>query len=474
MLSSASPVSGNAEKRVRVRKVTVKSTGSEKWMRSTANDTQTAVLSALALLDFDACALPPPTTLEQLFGRGGGGGGAHPKVFECVAWFLVNQVGNGSGCVQVLKQAWPVLDRAHAREFRNGFAKALELLKKSGAFPQSLLIRRSCFDDCRGERFEQIMLALANLAVSTVMKREYADFIEPVPIKLLEKTSYTTEDYLSFMDKLPAKFESDVKEWDSQTKEWLDYGAELSDNFTKVLIEMDQLSKQRTELEEGAPLLDGVHYADFKSLRRVHQSKLETVRRFWADTLDWMDANAENIEIIDSVLENRANQHILDGTEARLEIPQDLSEHFRSRMQRDRIAPYAEDGALNLTSVAKLWQYSVEHVGMIFNAAGLYDDAVLNETYSTITKELEMATGIQESSIEVRKRLLAEKEHLLASIASLKMERKSRQDITSDSTTSALKKALNQPSLMLAPVTPKLHIRDRLKKGGKVRLSTLR
>jgi hypothetical protein len=52
----------------------------------------------------------------------------------------------------------------------------LEALKKDGYLPMTLLLRRSYFDDCRGERFEQAILALAMHTLKTVLEREFEDF----------------------------------------------------------------------------------------------------------------------------------------------------------------------------------------------------------------------------------------------------------------------------------------------------------
>jgi hypothetical protein len=53
----------------------------------------------------------------------------------------------------MFQSCWPVMDRVQSREFRAITVKALEALKKDGHLPALLQIRKSYFDDCRGERY---------------------------------------------------------------------------------------------------------------------------------------------------------------------------------------------------------------------------------------------------------------------------------------------------------------------------------
>ncbi|TPX78623.1 hypothetical protein CcCBS67573_g00161 [Chytriomyces confervae] len=434
---------------------------------------QHAVLNALQLLRFSESERHRLVVgVDALFARGSMS--ANPKVFEAVAHFLLEVAAEAKEENVALQ--WPVIDR---RDFRNGFTKILETLKKTGALPAFLVIRRSCFDDCRGERYEQVMLALANYAVSSVMNN-HSDYALHIP---------PSQEILASADSLVDQFEELAVLRDEQIHTWINYGTKLSTDFTDALLEMDELSNTRKSLLDHPLIIDGHKYTTLEEIERIHGAKLKTVEALWHDTLSWIKTNEKNMETIASVLEDRNNKHSLHGDHVRFEIPQELSEKFRHDMQMDRIVPYKAAsttvllgsatadstsnmvaGDLDLVSMTKLWDYSVRYIHSALTENLLQDTEKVNYAYDQVVANLSSLNEVHQESKLVRSDLNVIQADLNSSIESLKTERKSRLCASPKQARQAgdpMRHALKSSSLTLAPETPKLNLRDRLNKKGK-------
>ncbi|KAI9092454.1 HAUS augmin-like complex subunit 6 N-terminus-domain-containing protein [Phlyctochytrium arcticum] len=86
------------------------------------------------------------------------------KAMTIVVYFLF-QVIDPVVAKERFSSCWPVVDRIQGRDFRTVTFRWLEALKKEGRLPPDTSIRRSYLDECRGDRFERLVLALSNLAL---------------------------------------------------------------------------------------------------------------------------------------------------------------------------------------------------------------------------------------------------------------------------------------------------------------------
>ncbi|KAI8919341.1 HAUS augmin-like complex subunit 6 [Powellomyces hirtus] len=73
------------------------------------------------------------------------------KAMEVIVHFLFETV-DPRGAKEKFAKCWPIVDRGHGREFRVVVVKWFEALRKDGKLPADISVRKSHFDECRGER----------------------------------------------------------------------------------------------------------------------------------------------------------------------------------------------------------------------------------------------------------------------------------------------------------------------------------
>lgn len=90
------------------------------------------------------------------------------RLMESIFAFLFKEY-DGLLFEKYLSSCYPVVDRVvQAKDFRNQVLKLLEQLKKDGELSNTLMIRRSYLDECKGERYEKTLLVLS----TCVLKRK--------------------------------------------------------------------------------------------------------------------------------------------------------------------------------------------------------------------------------------------------------------------------------------------------------------
>ncbi|KAF3170408.1 hypothetical protein TWF788_010158 [Orbilia oligospora] len=70
---------------------------------------------------------------------------------------------------------WPIYEPAQSKNFRAAIVNWLTDLKKSGALHNAIIIRKSMFDECQGDRYEELLLFLSTMALKKVVQREHKD-----------------------------------------------------------------------------------------------------------------------------------------------------------------------------------------------------------------------------------------------------------------------------------------------------------
>ncbi|ORY94670.1 HAUS augmin-like complex subunit 6 N-terminus-domain-containing protein [Syncephalastrum racemosum] len=93
------------------------------------------------------------------------------RPFEATSHFLFDHIDQRKSRI-VFQQCWPIKDYGRqSREYRAAAFRWLEELKHAGHLPNHIILRRSYFEDCRGEHIDTIMAALSTYALHCVIRR---------------------------------------------------------------------------------------------------------------------------------------------------------------------------------------------------------------------------------------------------------------------------------------------------------------
>ncbi|KAF7726558.1 hypothetical protein EC973_008603 [Apophysomyces ossiformis] len=130
-------------------------------------------ISNLSLLGFDPIkhatgALSNIQFHEEMFTRNAD----NNKEFAATSHFLF-QLLDRTRTRKTFRNCWPITDyRRHLREYRVAAYQWLHELLRQGCLVGQVVLRRSYFEDCRGERMNDIMASFSTHVLESIITRE--------------------------------------------------------------------------------------------------------------------------------------------------------------------------------------------------------------------------------------------------------------------------------------------------------------
>ncbi|KAL7275227.1 hypothetical protein RUND412_001842 [Rhizina undulata] len=118
------------------------------------------LLTNLRLLDYDNTSDESFPITEEIFTSLKNKG----KAFEQIAYHLFSTF-DPEECALRLEGTWPIYEPAQSREFRNVIFKWLNDLKRTDHLGGNVLVRKTLLEDCCGERYEELLLALSTMVL---------------------------------------------------------------------------------------------------------------------------------------------------------------------------------------------------------------------------------------------------------------------------------------------------------------------
>ncbi|KAI9273001.1 HAUS augmin-like complex subunit 6 N-terminus-domain-containing protein [Phascolomyces articulosus] len=118
------------------------------------------------------------------------------KAFEATSHFLFLKL-DPSRTKTEFSKCWPMTEtdyRRQSREYRTIAYRWLDELRIKQCLLGRVTLRKSYFEDCRGEKLNAIMLAFSTYVLQKVVDRRFAmkgnqEDIKPAPVRILETTS---------------------------------------------------------------------------------------------------------------------------------------------------------------------------------------------------------------------------------------------------------------------------------------------
>ncbi|PHH87192.1 hypothetical protein CDD83_9199 [Cordyceps sp. RAO-2017] len=129
-------------------------------------------LTNLRLLDLDL--LPDwPAISPQTFAASGAAGQGQKRRIQCVEWalFRLFALYNPQETANKLQPFFPPLDQMQSLNLRAALLRALEAVKKNGALGRDCVVRKTMLDECKGERFEEVLALFSTAVLKALVAR---------------------------------------------------------------------------------------------------------------------------------------------------------------------------------------------------------------------------------------------------------------------------------------------------------------
>ncbi|KAJ3168082.1 hypothetical protein HDU87_001253 [Geranomyces variabilis] len=264
----------------------------------------------LLLLGFNPPDHPKVELHAQIFA--GRGGPSAAKAMEIIVHFLFAAL-DAQAAQERFAKCWPIFDRNQSRDFRIAVVKWFETLKRDGNLPAEVSVRKSYFDECRGERFERALLALSNCVLKQALIRECASAGTAMDERLIE--SCDAETLKAQVVEAGKQFHDEFTQHIKLENERTTYKEELLAEHRQIATKMNQVENDRRELDTALSNVFGAPITPAAALVRV-KDKTAQIALDWQELERWVATNRENMKMVNEVLAGRTNLYRLEAISA--------------------------------------------------------------------------------------------------------------------------------------------------------------
>ncbi|KAJ3381316.1 hypothetical protein HDU92_005467 [Lobulomyces angularis] len=327
------------------------------------------LLDNLKLLNFELKDLNISSTSKSLFNDAK----INKKLTENILHFLFTKLDKEATEKKFLNIYPTINDRNKQREFFMVSVKFLEELKKLNKLPSDCLIRKSLFDECKGERFEKTILSLSNLVLITVIANEYHN---------IDSTSKNASKS-QILNLQPSK-ETQLSEVNDlmlkELEEIYDLLAEdekLKKKFKNFSAELLSL-KSDLDTTEKELLSESSKYENFEivDLERGYNEKLAIIEKKFNWFSEWVEINKTNLDFLRKFTLGETKDIKLDQKHLNLDIPQEFLKILNEN-ENNNVSPFVE-GKLDFTNVIRIFNSIIMII--CSNLEKMNDDIQQNET----------------------------------------------------------------------------------------------
>ncbi|KAJ1787264.1 hypothetical protein LPJ59_005764 [Coemansia sp. RSA 2399] len=358
----------------------------------------------------------------------------HTKAAELIFHFLLTHL-DSARFKREFFDAWPIADPRQARDFRAHVFKWLDEVRRDSAekqdrrWPLDTPVRRSYIDESKGLRFEQVLWALTSFvahallcngsgAWSTYLKRPMIavssgdDMDREMTEVVAQALSGCRARYARRMrDRLRAQeiwqaAECELRERieDADTKRGCVHEA-----YRTLRMKMGHI-----ESVAAVPEVD----ASVEDLEGALGIMVDETKRLWGESAGWIEKNKSTIDLVDAVMDKRANSVKLDGhKQVRLAPPPQLAADWAKWLADHKATPF-RGADIDLQVVARMASACVGALRHSLSSDGRLTLENDNDNASDAPfgvdrageriQQLDQALDEQESRIERLKRVRAQ------------------------------------------------------------------
>ncbi|KAJ1989723.1 hypothetical protein GGI25_004749 [Coemansia spiralis] len=292
----------------------------------------------------------------------------HMKAAELIFHFLFTKL-DSARFKREFFDSWPIADPRQARDFRAHAFKWLEEIrrdsveKQDGRWPVEVPVRRSYIDECKGMRFEEVLWSLARFVAHTLLcaNGAWAKYLKhPMIIHTSgavdrgmansiahalnnSRTRYARR----LRDRLRAQ--ETWRQTESELKEQID----ATNNKRNRVHEAYRILRMKMGHAEGASNVPEVD-ASVQNVERTLGLLVDEAKRLWDESAGWVEKNKHSIDMVDAIIEQRANAVKLDGNRhVRLAPPPQLAADWARWLAENKATPF-RGADIDLQVVARM------------------------------------------------------------------------------------------------------------------------
>ncbi|TQS37689.1 hypothetical protein Golomagni_01832 [Golovinomyces magnicellulatus] len=204
------------------------------------------------------------------------------KRISCVEWALYQLfvLWNPEEACSKLQPFFPPLEPLQSLNLRSALFRCLDQIKKNGVLGQDVLLRKTMFDECKGEKFEEILAIFSNVVLKKVLQSECFEKNEAIAKQLAqENLSYLGERNL-FLSLIIAHRVS--------LRQHLKVREELRTNYRNFSTQLGEIESRLEKRQENLKIKMNESFNQCNSTEKPSKELQDISKLSYEDNLNWL------------------------------------------------------------------------------------------------------------------------------------------------------------------------------------------
>ncbi|KAI8322406.1 hypothetical protein GQ54DRAFT_150277 [Martensiomyces pterosporus] len=289
----------------------------------------------------------------------------HMKAAELILQFLFTKL-DPTRFKREYFDCWPIGEPKQARDFRAHSFKWLEELRKDsvdardGKWSPEVPVRRSYVDECKGLRFEEILWTLTMYTAEFLLGHAWKKYLKYPQV-------FESGDLVAVaraLESCKARYKRRTRDRVKAQKVWRESERELEERIERASSKRDavhaqyRVCRKRLAAEIGGPATAFVEIPDVDaaagSVEKTLKGLVDSTKKLWEETAGWVEEHQGVVDMVEAVVERRANSTRLEGKRhVRLAPPAQMSSEWTRWLADNQAVPF-KGADVNLQVVARM------------------------------------------------------------------------------------------------------------------------
>ncbi|KAL8896648.1 MAG: hypothetical protein Q9192_002970 [Flavoplaca navasiana] len=281
-----------------------------------------------------------PTITEELFASNHARENQKQRV-RCVEWALYRlfELWNPKDTKNKLQPFFPPYESLRSLNLRAALFRCLNDLKKDGFLGKEIVVRKTMFDDCRGDRFEELLSSFSTVVLQKVF-RSHPDSTTSISGRLATRQKISRQEQASLLPLAIAH--------QGALKALLERKKRLKGRYANLQKLLESKEQELLNRVDDLALADAQHPLEAVSDRAIQEIRQQFDEN-WQGNRQWIKSivEADSQDVADPLLDTPfANvwAHVEQGTvdevgeDLQQSLMQDLTK--RVRVQQERLSKW--------------------------------------------------------------------------------------------------------------------------------------